>query len=159
MEQCRKFRYAGIFVIIAKITVHIENFNFLYACNFCYDSEISLCSENYCAQRNSNFCYACNFAYIAKLSSPLFVFKQLRFGFSPFYHHCNFVVSYCFVISLFLRIYKPQSVTNRHQSLHNKFLGKLSAPVFPLFSLSLHFLSFSRLPNTPLRMTTQRMFV
>ena len=30
MEQCWKFRYAGIFAIIAKITVHSENFNFLY---------------------------------------------------------------------------------------------------------------------------------
>ena len=53
-----------------------------------------------------NFATRCNF-----------VFKRLRFGFSPFCPHCNFVVSYCFVISLFLSIYKPQSVTNGHQSL------------------------------------------
>ena len=30
-EQEAKIRYAGIFAIIAKITVHSKNFNFLYA--------------------------------------------------------------------------------------------------------------------------------
>ena len=53
-----------------------------------------------------------------------------------------------FVISLFLSIYKPQSVTNGHQSLRNKFLEKLSALPFSLLHfLSLSFL-FSWLPNT-----------
>ena len=37
-----KIRYAGIFAIIAKSTVHSENFNFRYACIFHYDSEFSL---------------------------------------------------------------------------------------------------------------------
>ena len=69
------------------------------------------------------------------------MFKRPRFGFSPFYPHCNFVVSYCFIISLFLSIYKPQSVTNDNQSLHNKFLEKLSALPFPAASFS--FLLFS----------------
>ena len=112
----------------SKSIVHSENFNFRYACIFCYDS------ENHCVR---------TFLLLFFLS------KRIRFGFYPFYPHCNFVVSYCFVISLFLSIYKPQSVTNSNQSLHNKFFwGKLSAPVFPLFSFSLHFLSFSWLPNT-----------
>ena len=31
MNSEAKIRYAGIFEIIAKITVHSENFNFLYA--------------------------------------------------------------------------------------------------------------------------------
>ena len=31
MLNSAKIRYAGIFAIIAKITVHSENFNFLYA--------------------------------------------------------------------------------------------------------------------------------
>ena len=68
-----------------------------------------------------NFATRWNFRYIEKknfvVKFDCFVFKRLRFGFSPFYPHCNFVVSYCFVISLFLSIYKPQSVTNGHQSL------------------------------------------
>ena len=42
-EQEAKIRYARIFAIIAKITVHSENFNFRYAKNFRYDS------EKYCA--------------------------------------------------------------------------------------------------------------
>ena len=74
------------------------------------------------------------------------MFKRLRFGFSPFYPHCNFAVSYCFVISLFLSIYKPRSGTNGHQSLHNKFLEKLSALPFPAASFS--FPLFSILSDT-----------
>ena len=35
-------------------------------------------------------------------------------------------------------------------------VNKVRVPVLP-FSLFSHFLSLSRLPNTPLRMTTQRM--
>ena len=35
-----KFRYGHSFAIIAKVTVHRENSNFRYACNFHYDSEI-----------------------------------------------------------------------------------------------------------------------
>ena len=37
-----KFTTLGDFAMIAKITVHSENFNFLYACIFRYDSEFSL---------------------------------------------------------------------------------------------------------------------
>ena len=42
MLNSAKIRYAGIFAIITKITVHSENFNFRYAQLFRYDSEISL---------------------------------------------------------------------------------------------------------------------
>ena len=42
MNSEAKIRYVGIFAIIAKITVHSENFNFRYACIFRYDSEFSL---------------------------------------------------------------------------------------------------------------------
>ena len=34
MNNEAKIRYAGIFAIIAKITVHSENLNFRYACTF-----------------------------------------------------------------------------------------------------------------------------
>ena len=37
-----KFRYAQFFAMIAKITMHSEDLNFLYASYFRYDSEISL---------------------------------------------------------------------------------------------------------------------
>ena len=37
-----KFRYAQYFAMIAKVTVHSKNLNFLYALYFRYDSEISL---------------------------------------------------------------------------------------------------------------------
>ena len=40
MNSEAKIRYAGIFAIIEKITVHSEKFNFRYACIFRYDSEI-----------------------------------------------------------------------------------------------------------------------
>ena len=36
-----KFSLCHNFSIIAKVNVHCENSNFGYACNFCYDSEIS----------------------------------------------------------------------------------------------------------------------
>ena len=42
MNSEAKIQYVGIFAIIAKITVHSENFNFLYACIFYYDNEFSL---------------------------------------------------------------------------------------------------------------------
>ena len=42
MNSEAKIRYAGIFAMIAKSTVHSENFNFRYACIFRYDSEFSL---------------------------------------------------------------------------------------------------------------------
>ena len=42
MNSEAKIRYTGIFAMIAKSTVHSENFNFLYACIFRYDSEFSL---------------------------------------------------------------------------------------------------------------------
>ena len=77
------------------------------------------------------------------------MFKRLRFGFSPFYPHCNFVVSYCFVISLILSIYKPQSITNDNQSLHNKFWEKLSALQFPAASLSFPFFSIFLVAKHP----------
>ena len=35
-----KFSLCHIFAMIAKVTVHNENSNFRYACNFRYDSEI-----------------------------------------------------------------------------------------------------------------------
>ena len=38
------------------------------------------------------------------------------------------------------------------------YVNKVRVPVLLFFSLFSHFLSLSRLPNTPLRMTTQRMF-
>ena len=41
-EIIAKISLCHIFAIIAKITVHSENSNFLYACNFLYESEISL---------------------------------------------------------------------------------------------------------------------
>ena len=78
---------------------------------------------------------------IAKFAAPVFVFKRLRFGFSPFYPHCNFGVSYCFVISLLMSIYKPHYVINDNQSLHKKFLEKLSALPFPAASFSFLFFS------------------
>ena len=37
-----KFATLGDFAMIAKSTVHSENFNFRYACIFCYDSKFSL---------------------------------------------------------------------------------------------------------------------
>ena len=37
-----KISLCHIFAIIEEITVHSENSNFRYACNFRYDSEISL---------------------------------------------------------------------------------------------------------------------
>ena len=70
---------------------------------FRYTLEISLYSENFVCSEILCFTVLC--------------LILLRFGFSPFYSHCNFVVSYFFVISLFLSIYKPHSVTNGHQSL------------------------------------------
>ena len=39
MNNEAKILYAGIFAMIAKSTVHSENFNFHYACIFRYDSE------------------------------------------------------------------------------------------------------------------------
>ena len=38
-------------------------------------------------------------------------------------------------------MYKPQSVTNDNQSLHNKFWEKLSALLFPAASISFLFFS------------------
>ena len=84
------------FAIIVKITI-IAKFSIFAMAEFSLSKQKLMC--------------------IAKILLPVFVLKRLHFGFSPFYPHCNFVVSYCFVISLFLSIYKPHSVTNGHQSL------------------------------------------
>ena len=40
-----------------------------------------------------------------------------------------------------MSIYKPQSITNDNLSLHNKFLEKLSALLFPAASFSFLFFS------------------
>ena len=92
-----------------------EYHNFATSLQFHYIAKFSLYNEIFVML--AKFHYIAKISPVAKSSAPVFVFKRLRFGFSPFYPHCNFVVSYCIVISLFLSIYKPQSITNGHQSL------------------------------------------
>ena len=82
-----KFLYGYIFAIIAKVTVHCENSNFRYACNFFYDSEISLCAK-----------------FSAFVS---FDPKDLVFSFSHIYPHCNYSSVVILVFHMFGRLYKP----------------------------------------------------
>ena len=87
----------------------------------------------------------------------------LQFFVSSYFNPCN---SFCF--GLFFNfpytehLYKPQSVQTLHQSISiNKVMGEASSsPAWLLLSstsLSFIFFPLSRLTNTPLRMTTQRM--
>ena len=71
---------------IAKSSVHRENFNFLYACIFFYDS------ENHCVR---------NFLLL------FFYRNDFVFGFSHFYPHCNYSSLVILVFHMFVRLYKP----------------------------------------------------
>ena len=75
------------FAIIGKVTVHSENSNFRYACNFCYDS------ENHCVR---------NFLLLYFFDPNDFVF-----GFSHFYPLCNYSSFVILVFHMFVRLHKP----------------------------------------------------
>ena len=57
-------------------------------------AKISLCSEIFTII--VKFRYVAKILFVGKLSPPVFVFKRLRFGFSPFYP-CNI---FCFGLFL-----------------------------------------------------------
>ena len=86
------------------------------------------------------------------------------FGFFPFYPCYYLPILVFFVTSLTLSIYISLSLYKSINSPHfgNNSEREAISPLLP-FLFFFHFLSFSfpfsRLPNTPLRMTTQRMFV
>ena len=99
------------------------------------------------------------------LRYALFAFA---FGFFPFYP-CN-ILSSDFGFFFFCNfpytehLYKPQSVKILYQSTHiTSLLARDGAaismllPPFSFLPFSFIFFPLSRLPNTPLRMTTQRM--
>ena len=89
------------------------------------------------------------------------------FGFFPFYPYNSLPILVFFCNFPYTEhLYKPQYVKTLYQSTHFTSLRQYSdreavSPLLP-FLFFFHFLSFSfpfsRLPNTPLRMTTQRMF-
>ena len=69
------------------------------------------------------------------------------------------VITYLWIVwyfTWFVRLHKPFVYTVKERRIFFA-VNKVRVPVLPFFWLFSHFLSLSRLPNTPLRMTTQRM--
>ena len=88
----------------------------------------------------------------------------LHFFVSSYFNPCNIFCFGFFFFGNFIyteHLYKPQSVQNQLKSLHFKSAIEKQGRQFPrsflIFPFSFIFFPLSRLPNTPLRMSTQRM--
>ena len=93
----------------------------------------------------------------SEIAAPvIFIYLILNDYVSMYYHYSPYVISYfrCFsIFTLLVWVYKPPQTCNPKKLLSNFSFYKVSRSFhfrvsFALFSLL--FLSFSRLPNTPL---------
>ena len=102
----------------------------------------------------SQHCASCNPLFSCISRTFCFCYNFWFFSFLPLFYPLMFGLD-CISLS-FVRLHKPILYTLSRDGFFA--VNKVRVPVLPFFSLFSHFLSLSRLPNTPLRMTTQRMF-